>query len=303
MKTSILAMVSVLMFQGAAWAAPLRVVTTTEDLAAIAREVGGPSVQAESLAKGSQDPHFLEARPSLILKAARADLFVQAGMELEAGWVGPLLVSARNPAIQPGMPGYLDASQAITPLEVPSGPIDRSEGDVHPSGNPHYWLDPENGKLVASALADRFERLLPEQAAQIETQREDFVKRLDAAIARWKQSMAPYKGAKVVTYHRSWSYFARAFGLDVAGYMEPKPGIPPSPAHLNQLILLMKQQRIGLIIMEPYFSRSAPELLVRETGAQLLVLPPSVGAEGVRTYLELFETLVDQLTTALGKGA
>lgn len=293
-----------LLFVNPTWAAPLRVVTTTEDLAAIAREVGGPLVEVESMTRGTQDPHFLEARPSLILKASRADLFIEIGLGLEVGWVPAVLVAARNPAIQPGASGYLDISRHIRPLEIPSAPVDRSQGDVHPLGNPHYWLDPENGEIVSREIARSLMSLLPDRSQVIEQNQKEFVRRLDDAIVRWDTRMKPNKGVKIVTYHNSWTYFARRFGLDVIGYVEPKPGVTPSPAHLNHLIALMKQEKARLIIMEPYFSRSTPDLLSRETGAKVLVVPPSVGGvEGVKTYLDLFEYLTDRLATALSKGS
>jgi zinc/manganese transport system substrate-binding protein len=297
-------LMAMLLMKGLAWAAPLRVVTTTEDLATIAREVGSPLVEVESLTRGSQDPHFLEARPSLMLKTSRADLFIQVGLGLEVGWAPALLVGARNPAIQPGASGYLDAAHNIEPLEIPLGPVDRSQGDVHPFGNPHYWLDPENGKIIAQNIASSLMALLPNQSQMIEQNQKDFVRRMEEAITRWKVQMKPYEGIKVITYHKSWSYFARRFDLDVVGYVEPKPGIPPSPAHINQLITLMKQEKVRLIIMEPYFSRSVPDLLSRETGAKILVLPPSVGGgEGIKTYIDLFDHLIGQLTTAFSGGA
>ncbi|MEK6683583.1 MAG: metal ABC transporter substrate-binding protein [Nitrospirota bacterium] len=303
MKTILMVLFGVLFAFGSARAAPLRVVTTTEDLAAIVREIGGPLVEVESLARGSQDPHFLEARPSLMLKASRADLFVQVGLGLEAGWASSVLVGARNPAIQHGASGYLDASRGIQPLDVPSGPVDRSQGDVHPFGNPHYWLDPENGKIIARTIAERLAALRPESAGRIEENRKGFERRLDEAIAGWKKRMAPYEGTPVVTYHNSWAYFARRFGLRVVGYVEPKSGIPPSPAHIQQLIQHMKREKVKVIIIDPYFARSTPDLIARETGARVLVLPPSVGGvEGIRTYFDLFDYLIDQLTMALSKG-
>lgn len=303
MKRIMICLVAMLLMKGLAWAGPLRVVTTTEDLAAIAREVGGPLVEVKSLTRGSQDPHFLEARPSLMLKTSRADLFIQVGLGLEVGWAPALLVGARNPAIQPGASGYLDAARNIEPLEIPLGPVDRSQGDVHPFGNPHYWLDPENGKIIAQNIAPSLMALLPNQSQIIVQNQKEFVQKLDDAITRWKARMKPYEGAKVITYHKSWTYFARRFGLDVVGYVEPKPGIPPSPAHINQLITLMKQEKVRLIIMEPYFSRSIPDLLSRETRAKVLVLPPSVGgAEGIKTYFDLFDYLIGQLTTAFSGG-
>lgn len=304
MKKMLTALIGILWFTNTVSAASLRVVTTTEDLSAIVREIGGPLVEVESLTRGSQDPHFLEARPSLILKTSRANLFIKVGLGLEVGWVPAVLVAARNPDIQPGASGYLDLSRGIQPLDVPSGPVDRSQGDVHPFGNPHYWLDPENGKVIARNIAEQLAALRPESAGRIGENRKAFEQRLDEAIAGWRKRMSPYEGTPVVTYHNSWAYFARRFGLRVVGYVEPKPGIPPSPAHLQQLIQLIKREKARVIIAEPYFARATPDLIARETGAQVLVLPPSVGGvEGIRTYFDLFDYLIDQSTTVLSKGS
>ncbi|MCI0526448.1 MAG: metal ABC transporter substrate-binding protein [Nitrospira sp.] len=302
MKKFFVILVAIFLIKGLAWAAPLHVVTTTEDLAAIAREVGGPLVEVESLARGTQDPHFLEARPSMILKTSRADLFIEMGAELEMGWAPPLLIGARNPAIQPGASGFLDVSNNIELLEVPTGRVDRSQGDVHPLGNPHYQLDPENGKTIAQSIAKKLAALLPNQSETINQNLKEFNRKLDEAITRWKAQMKPYEGTKVVTYHKSWNYLAKRFGLNVIDYVEDKPGIPPSPTHINHLIAAMKQEKPKLIIMEPWFSRSIPDLLSRETGTKVLVLPPTVGgAEGVKTYFDLFNYLISQLTKALSE--
>ncbi|HEX9759229.1 MAG TPA: metal ABC transporter substrate-binding protein [Nitrospiria bacterium] len=304
MKKSVVLFILIFLMKGLVWGASLKVVTTTEDLAAIAREVGGNLVTVESITHGAQDPHFLEARPSQMLKASKADLFIQIGLDLEVGWVPPLLVGARNPKIQPGASGYLDTSNAITPLEVMTVPVDRSRGDVHPFGNPHYWLDPENGKMISKTISQRMSQMIPEQAMTFQKNQKNFEIHLNEAISKWKEKLKPYQGTKIVTYHNSWSYFAKRFGLDVVAFVEPKPGIPPSPVHVNSLIPLMKTENVKLIIMEPYFNRSIPNLLARETGATVVVLPPSVGGEkGVKTYKDLFDHLVGKITTSLSKGS
>ncbi len=291
-----------LFITGTTWGAPLRVLTTTEDLAAITREVGGSLVEVESLTRGAQNPHYLDARPSLILKASRADLLILIGMELESGWVPSLLVGARNRNIQPGSTGYLDLSSEIEPLDVPVT-VDRSQGDVHPSGNPHYWLDPENGKIMARVIGQRLIELIPSETDTIRRRVDSFHRRLDEALSGWLSRMQPFFGRKIVTYHNSWAYFVRRFRLQVVGHMEPKPGIPPSPAHLNSLITNMKREDVRVVLMEPYFSPAIPELLSRETGAQVLTLPPSVGGqEGIKTYVDLFDHLTEQLASAFGKG-
>src|SRR5690349_21734370 len=186
----------------------LNVVTTTEDLAAIAREIGGDRITVESIARGYQDPHFVEAKPSFILKLQKADLLIVVGRELEIGWLPPLILQSRNAKIQPGAAGYLDASLEARILEIPQGQITRAMGDVHPLGNPHYWLDPENGKVIAREIAEKLSELKPNDKAYFDQRLADFISRLDTAEKRWLATMAPYKGAKMVTYHRSFPNFA-----------------------------------------------------------------------------------------------
>src|SRR6187549_3992164 len=228
-------------------AAAVRVVATTEDLASLAREVGGDKVVVVGLAKGYQDPHFVEPKPSFILEVSRADLLIAVGRELEIGWLPPLINSSRNARIHEGASGYLDASEHVKILEIPTGQITRAMGDVHPSGNPHYWLDPGNGRAIARAIRDRLTQLDPAGKATFAQRYDDFDKRLAAAEKRWDAAMAPYKGTKVVTYHRSWPNFTDRFALEVMGYVEPKPGIPPSPAHTIDLIAEMKRQGAKLV--------------------------------------------------------
>jgi len=285
---------------GAARAAgPLNVVTTTEDLASIAREVGGDKIKAESLSRGYQDPHFVEAKPSFVLKLNKADLLIAVGRELEIGWLPPLINQARNAKLQPGGAGYLDASQSAHILEIPTGQITRAMGDVHPAGNPHYWLEPGNGRLIAQAIQKKLSELDPADAAYFASRYADFDGRLAAAEKRWDAAMAPYKGAKIVTYHRSWPNFAERFGLNVIGYVEPKPGIPPSPSHTLDLIQEMKRQGVKIILVEPYFDLKTPNSVARETGAQVVVLAPSVGAEKeIVDYFKLFDYDVDKLVAA-----
>src|SRR4029077_19260556 len=207
----------------------LNVMTTTEDLASIAREVGGDRITVESMARGYQDPHFVEAKPSFILKLQKADLLILVGRELEIGWLPPLIQQSRNRKVQVGADGYVDASLKAQILEVPTGQITRAEGDVHPLGNPHYWLDPENGKLIAREIFDALARSQPNDRAYFEQRLNDFVNRVNDAEKRWTSMMAPYKGTKVITYHRSFPNFAERFGLNIVDYVEPKPGIPPTP--------------------------------------------------------------------------
>lgn len=268
----------------------LNVMTSTEDLASLAREVGGDHVKAESIARGYQDPHFVEAKPSFLLKLRKADLLVVVGLDLEIGWLPPLITQSRNARIQVNGPGYLDASRFAEILQKPSGPVTRAMGDVHPLGNPHFWLDPENGRRIAKAIADKLSQLDPGDAAYFAERYQDFNRRLEVATQRWEQEMAPVKGTKVITYHNSWPNFAERFGIQVAGFVEPKPGIPPSPSHTLEVINQIKHDQIKLILVEPYFDLKTPNAIARQTGAKVLVMLPSVGGEPeVKDYLQLFD--------------
>jgi len=278
--------------------AAIKVVTSTQDLAAIVQEVGGDKVAVESIAKGYQDPHFVEAKPSFILKLHSADLLVVVGRELEIGWLPPLIVQSRNARIQVGAPGYLDASANARILDIPSGQITRAMGDVHPSGNPHYWLDPDNGRRIAQSVRDKLSSLSRADAAYFDQRYADFDKRLAEGEKRWKAALAPYKGQKIVTYHRSWPNFADVFGLDVIGYVEPKPGIPPSPPHTLSLQQEMKRLNVKVILVEPYFDMKTPTAIGRESGATVLKMPPSVGGvKEVTSYIQLFDYDVNLLVS------
>ena len=280
----------------------LNVMTTTEDLASIAREIGGDHITVDSMAKGYQDPHFVEAKPSFILKLQKADVLICVGRELEIGWLPPLIQQSRNGKIQVGAQGYLDASLGATILEIPSGNITRAMGDVHPLGNPHYWMDPENGKRIAKEIADKLSELRSGDSAFYQQQLTSFTTRLDAAERRWLAQMAPYKGTKMVTYHRSFPNLAERFGLDIVGYVEPRPGIPPTPQHTLDLINEMKRQNVKLVLVEPYFDMKTPMSIGRETGAQVLVMPPSVGGvKEVPDYFKLFDYDINLLIEAIKK--
>ncbi|MGE0453486.1 MAG: metal ABC transporter substrate-binding protein [Vicinamibacteria bacterium] len=280
--------------------AALNVVTTTEDLASLAREVGGERVKVEALAKGYQDPHFVEAKPSFILKLHSADLLVLVGREMEIGWLPPLVQQSRNPRIQQGGAGYLDASLTARILEIPTGQITRAMGDVHPQGNPHYWLDPGNGRHIAEAIRAALARMAPAEAPYFAQRYADFDRRLAEAEKRWDALMAPYRGLKVVTYHRSWPNFCERFGLDVVGYVEPRPGIPPSPSHTLDLIQAMKRDGVKLILVEPYFDLRTPDSIARETGGKVVVMLPSVGGEkAVTDFIQLFDYDLKLLLAAI----
>jgi len=278
----------------------LNVVTTTEDLGSLAREIGGDRVSVTSLARGYQDPHFVDPKPSFILAVSRADMLIVVGRELEIGWLPPLLTSSRNSKIQVGGPGYLDASLNVKILEIPTGQITRAMGDVHPLGNPHYWLEPGNGRRIAQAVRDKLSQLSPPNASYFAQRYSDFDTRLAAGEKRWDAAIAPYKGTKLVTFHRSWPNFMDRWGLDVMGYVEPKPGIPPTLQHTIEVIDEMKRQGAKLIIVEPYFDLKTPQAIANQVGGKVLVLAPSVGgAKEATDYVQLFEYDVNQLVTAL----
>jgi ABC-type Zn uptake system ZnuABC Zn-binding protein ZnuA len=281
-------------------AAALRVVATTEDLASLAREVGGDRITVVALAKGYQDPHFVDPKPSFILAISRADLLIVVGRELEIGWLTPLITSSRNAKVQPGGNGYLDASANVRILEIPTGQITRAMGDVHPQGNPHYWLDPGNGRRIAQTIKDKLGQLAPADRAYFDERYASFDKKLAAAESRWNALMAPYRGTKIVTYHRSWPNFMERFGLNVMGYVEPKPGIPATTSHTIELIDEMKKQGVKLIIAEPYFDLKTPQAIARQAGGEVLVLAPSVGGTKEATdYVTLFDYNVSTVAAAL----
>lgn len=276
------------------WAhAKLNVVTTTQDGAAIVQAVGGEHVQVQSLTQGARDPHFAEATPSMIRRAYQADLLVLIGADLEIGWLPPLLETARNGRVLPGAPGYLDLSASIPLLDKPTGPVSRAQGDVHARGNPHYWLDPRNGLRMAQAIGARLSELDPAHATDYRARLTAFQQELERRMPAWQASLAGLKDKPVVAYHTSLVYLADAFGFRIVGEVEPKPGIPPNAAHLQQLIQTISAQRIGVLIMEAYYERRSADYLARETGIKLVVLPQSVGAQpGIATYFDLFDAIV-----------
>jgi len=282
--------------------AAVNVMASTEDLAALAREVGGDKANVDFIGRGYQDPHFVEAKPSFILKLAKADLLVVVGRELEIGWLPPLILQSRNAKIQHGANGYLDASLTAKILEIPTTQITRAMGDVHPQGNPHYWLDPANGRRIAQAIQQKLSEIDPANAGYFAARYADFDKRLAEGEQRWTAAMAPYKGLKIVTYHRSWPNFCERFGLDVIGYVEPRPGIPPSPSHTLDLIQEMKRLGVKILLVEPYFDTKTPNSIGRETGAEVLMMPPSVGGEKTITdYIKLFDYDIALLVKAIQK--
>lgn len=283
-------------------ASKVNVVTATEDLASLTQEVGGDRVAVDSIAKGYQDPHFVEPKPSFLLKLQKADLLEVVGLQLEVGWLPPLIIQSRNPKIQVGAPGYIDMSTFCQILEIPTGQITRAMGDVHPLGNPHYWLDPENGRRIAKAVQNKLSSMRPNDAQYFAQRYADFDARLSAAEKRWDAMMAPFRGRKVITYHRSWPNFCQRFGLVVAEYVEPRPGIPPTPSHTLAVINLMLQENIKLILVEPYFDLRTPESIAQKTGARVLVMPPSVGGvKEVTNYFQLFDYDIGLLVKAFSE--
>ncbi|HWW93444.1 MAG TPA: metal ABC transporter substrate-binding protein [Vicinamibacteria bacterium] len=299
---SLVGLVSVgfLALAGSRLEATVNVVTSTEDLGSLTREVGGDKVKVEALGKGYQDPHFVEAKPSFILKLNKADLLVVVGRELEIGWLPPLIDQSRNARIRPGADYYLDASLTARILEMPTGQITRAMGDVHPLGNPHYWLDPDNGRRIAQAIQGKLAQISPADASYFSERYADFDKRLSEAEKRWDAMVAPYRGLKIVTYHRSWPNFAERFGFEVVGYVEPRPGIPPSPSHTLELIQEVKRLGVKILLVEPYFDLKTPQSIGRETGAKVLVMTPSVGGvPEVTDYIKLFDYDLNLLLSAI----
>jgi len=295
--------VSVLMIFPAFAKDKLNILTTTPDLKSIAQYVGGDKVQVDSLGYGTQDPHYLEAKPSYMLKAKKADLFVRVGLELEIGYEELIIDGSRNKKIRFGQPGHLDASAGVPLLEVPTTQaVDRSMGDIHPMGNPHYWLDPVNAKVVAANIAKRLGELSPVDVAYFQQNLAAFCKKIDEKMAVWNATIAPFRGQKVAIYHRSWPYFFNRFGLVDACELEPKPGIPPSPGHLAEVIEIMKRDKIPIILMEVFYDEVPAKFVSEKTGAKVVIVPNSVGGTPeAKDYFSLIDTLVNKITAALKK--
>ena len=282
--------------------AKLNVVATTPDLAAIAKEIGGDNIDLTTLAKPTEDPHFVDAKPSFIVKLNRADVLIEGGAELEIGWLPALLDQSRNEKLASGAPGHVACAQGIQLLEVPST-LDRSKGDIHAAGNPHYVIDPMNGRQVAQRIADAFCGLDAKSGDSYRANLKRFTDALDAKMVEWQRALAPFKGREIVAYHNSWPYFGERFGLKIDLFLEPKPGIPPTPAHLAEVILQMKDRKVNVIIVDPYLNRRTAETVARNTGAEVIDVaqfPGGVkGTEG--GYLQLIDYLVNSLAKALAE--
>lgn len=255
----------------------LRVVTTTPDLAAVAREVAGAQAEVHSLASPVANAHAVDPKPSYIVKLMKADLFIQTGLELESGWAPSLVQGSRNPAVQAGASGHLQASDAVEPMDIPKNPS-RAMGDVHPGGNPHFMIDPNNALAVARAISRRLAELAPEKATDFEKNLLAFEAKAQEALERWKKLMEPWRGTKYVSYHKDWIYFARLYGLIPAGEIEPKPGIPPTPAHTAKLIAIMKAEGVRLLLTDPWYEKRTAESIAAQTGAKLLAMALYPGA-------------------------
>jgi zinc/manganese transport system substrate-binding protein len=280
-------------------AAQIKVVATTPDLAAIAREIGGSKVAVTALAKPTEDPHFVDAKPSHIVTLNRADVLIDGGAELELGWLPPLLESSRNSKIGSGAAGRVVASTGIRMVDVPTS-FDRSKGDIHSLGNPHFLADPFNAKIVAKNIADHFSKVDSKNAAAYASNLARFNNSIDTNMIRWARTLAPFKGAKVVTYHKDFVYFANRFGLNIIGELEPKPGIAPSPAHLASVIRAIKSQGGKVLLVQPYQNRRTAETVARQTGAKVLDMPQQPGARsGTTTYVGMIDNLVNTLAAGL----
>ena len=317
-------------------AGPLDIVTTTTDLSAIAKAIAGDSATVTSIATGTEDPHFLQAKPSYIMRARKADLWIRTGMELEIGWEPVVLDSARNRKIRVGTAGHLDASDTVIRLEVPHTHVTRAMGDVHPHGNPHYLVDPLNGRLVAHAMADRLKRLLPDQASTLDRNLAAFTRELDVRMFgetpveavgggslwalvlnrkldahlsakglslgadSWLGKLRPHAGSEIITYHGSWVYFTNRFGLKVADELEPKPGVPPSSAHLAKIVKLVRAEKINVVLQAPFHSRRGADFVASRSDAKVVVAANMVGSSDAATdYLSMIDHIVNELSTAL----
>jgi len=295
MKRLLISLLALGLF-GADAEAKVHVVTTIDTFADLARKVGGDRVDVKSLSHGYMDPHFVEPKPSLVIDLNRADLLVHVGLELEIGWLPPLVLGSRNEKITLGQPGNLDASSQIPVLDVPTTKIDRSLGDIHPQGNPHYWIPPENALIVAKEIAQRLEQIDGSGAATYRANLKKFEDEVGKRRAEWEKRAAPVRGMKIVTYHKSWSYVSKWLGLQEVGYVEPKPGIPAPPSHIASLIAFMRREGVKVILMESFYPRNTVDLVAEKAGARSLVMPSDVGATPeIKDYFALVDAVVGKL--------
>jgi len=297
MRKILLIAAALALWAGAA-RAEIKVVTASSDLKYICERVGGSEVKVESLASGDQDLHMVEPRPSMVFRLKKADMAVRVGLDLDM-WLDSLINAARNKDLFYGGRGYVDASAGVPLLQKPEGKVDASMGDIHIYGNPHYWLDPANAKVMAANVLAGLKRLAPDKAAAFDANYAAFCREADERLASWSARMAKLKGLKVVTYHDSWPYFAARFGVTVAGHVEPKPGIPPSPAHLEALVKKMQAEGVRVILTESYYPRKGPDFLAARTGAKVVTAAVSAGgAKDVKTYFDVFDRVIAELEKA-----
>jgi ABC-type Zn uptake system ZnuABC Zn-binding protein ZnuA len=279
--------------------AKINVITATQDLAWLTARVGGEFVKVESLSTGNQDLHLVEPRPSMVVKLRKADMVVRIGMDLDM-WMDSLIATSRNKNIMYGAEGHVDASGGIEKLQVPVDKVDGSMGDIHIYGNPHYWLDPANAEIMTKNILDGLVKASPENGKIFQQNREEFIKELKKKLAKWEKQLARFKGSAIVTYHNSWVYFAERFGLKLSAEIEPKPGIPPSPSHLEKLIEIIKKEKVRVIMAEKYFPVKGPRMIAEKTGAVFLQVPSSIGGiPEIKTYFDLFDYVVGKLAEKL----
>lgn len=279
----------------------LRIVATTPDLAAVAKEIAGDGVDVHSILKGTQDAHYVEAKPSYIRRVNRADILIFTGMELEIGWLPLLIEGARNRHLTPGNRRLINASKAVKKkLDVPEEELSRSDGDIHAEGNPHYMLDPRNGILVAKMLAERFSEIDPGRKEQYEANLKAFQTAYKERIKDWEKRLKGVSGVKIVTYHRTWTYTANWLGLDVIGHVEEKPGIPPGPRHLATLISRIRSEKAVAVVASSHFPAKVSKATASRAGVKYVPLPQTVGAyKEVKTYADIFEKIAVELEKAI----
>jgi len=297
----VIAVVIAVVVSGARAEAKLRVVASIETLADLTRQVGGDRVDVTSLSRGYQDPHFVEAKPSLVLALNRADALVYVGLDLEVGWLPPLVQQSRNGRIQRGQAGNIDASSSIRPDDIPAVPSDqlRAMGDIHPLGNPHYWIPPKNARAVARLIAARLTAIDGAGAATYQAELAKFETRLTAKEKQWEAAAASLRGTRIVTFHKSWSYVARWLGLEEIGYIEPKPGVPPAASHTAQLVELMKKSGVKLVIVESFYPNTMARFVADNGHARLISAPSNVGATpAIKTYFDLVDAVIAALRGA-----
>lgn len=270
--------------------ADVKVVTTTTIIYDLVKNIGKDKVDVDYLCRGNQDPHFLEVMPSYMLKLRKADMVFKIGLDLEK-WLPQLIDGSRNTNIK-----IIDLSENIEKKEVPTTKMDASHGDVHPYGNPHYYLDPLDVKIMAKEVYDALATEDPENSAYYKSNFDEFNKSLDSKIAKWAKKMQKVKNTPIVFFHSSWIYFADQYGIKIAGYVEPKPGIPPTPSHNAEIINLIKKSGIKIIVMENYYSDSAPNQIAELTGVKVLKVPVGIyGMDGIDSYFKMMDYIVDQI--------